>query len=234
MPNSGIAKGLFGEAVVEAGQRFPVLGVGVEVGADPVDVFVAGVEVFGPVLGHGRRAGRQGAPEHRDGRARQAAAAGAQRRQAGFAEAGVDLGAAATAVDDDEDAAEGEAVPARLVGGVAQLAGAVVGGVDVEAAVGLAQRPDVGGHLLLPEEPVEPDQVFVAVALGDRARADQLVAVARVGGGEVQDRPRPRRLPAFDRVGEVRRPSCGSSRSAPGACAGRRRSGRSRPGRRCR
>ena len=31
---------------------------------------------------------------------------------------------------------------------VAGVPGAVVGGVDVEAAVRLAQRPDVGAHLL--------------------------------------------------------------------------------------
>src|SRR5665811_2020855 len=41
---------------------------------------------------------------------------------------------------------------------------------------------------------------------GDSARADQLVAVVVVGGGDVQHRPRPRGLPAFDRLGEVRAP----------------------------
>ena len=66
------------------------------------------------------------------------------------------------------------------MGGVAAVAFAVVGGVDVEAAVGLAQRPDVGAHLLLVEEPVEPDQVGVAAARGDRRRGYQLVAVVAV------------------------------------------------------
>ena len=78
----------------------------------------------------------------------------------------------------------------------------LVGGVNVEAAVRLAERPQVSGHVLLPEEAVEPDQVVVSVALGDRPRADQLVAVAAVGGGEVQHRSRPRLLRGFDRSGK--------------------------------
>jgi len=195
-----------GEAVVETGQRFPVLVVGVEIGADPVDVFVARVEVLGPVLRDRRRASRQRAPEHRDRRLRQAVDLAAQGGQPGIRKAGVDLGPLAAAVQDDVDAAQGEPVPARLVGGVAQRPSAVVGGVDVEAAVRLSQRPDVGGHLLRPEQHVEPDQVFVAVALRDRPRVDQLVPVGGVGGGDVQHRARSRLLPAFDRLGEVRAP----------------------------
>ena len=200
-------EGLFREAVVEAGERFPVLVVGVEVGAHPVDVFVAGVEVFRAVLGDGRRASRQRAPDHRDRRLGQPVSFALQRRQPSFAEPRVDRAALAAAVQEQVDAAEGEPVPARLVGGVAERPVAVIGGVDVKAAVWLAQRPYVGGHLLRPEQHVEADQVLVAVALRDRPRVDQLVAIARVGGGDVQHGTSPSRLPAFDRIGEVRAPA---------------------------
>jgi len=129
-----------------------------------------------------------------------------QRLQAGLGQAFVDRRVAAAAMQDQVDAAHRQAVPARLVGGVAGRAGAVIGRVDVEAAVRLAERSHVGRHPLRPEQLVEPDQVFVAFPLGDRPRGDQLMAVAGVGGGDVQHGARPRRLPAFDRVGEVRSP----------------------------
>jgi len=106
-------------------------------------------------------------------------------------------------VDDDVDAAEGLFVGARAVLGPARGTGAVVGRVDVEAAVGLAQRPHVGAHLLFVEELVEADQVAVAAAGGDLRRGDQLVAVVVVGGGEVDHRPRPGDLPARDHLVEV-------------------------------
>ena len=193
-------------AAVEAGEPLPVLVVGVDVGADPVDVFVARVEEPRAVLGDGRRARRQGAPDHRDRRLRQAADGAPQRRQAGFAEAGVDHAALAAAVDDHVDPPEGADVLARAVGGVARFAGAVVGGPDVEAAVRLPEGPEVGAHPLRPEQLVEPDQVLVAFAAGDRPGGDQLVAVALVRGRDVHHRPRPRVLPAFDRVREVGAP----------------------------
>src|SRR4029077_17146434 len=83
---------------------------------------------------------------------------------------------------------------------------AVVGGVDVEAAVGLAERPHVGAHPLFVEELVEADQGAVDTAGGDLGRGDQLVAVVVVGGGEVDHRPRPGNLPAGDHLVEVGTP----------------------------
>jgi hypothetical protein len=121
-------------------------------------------------------------------------------------QARVDRVAAAAAVDDHVDAAEGEFVPAGRVARALQGTAAVVGGVDVEAAVGLAEGPDVGAHLLRGEDLVEADQVAVAAAFGDPLQRDQLVAVIAVRGGDVDHRPRPGVLPADDRVGEVRAP----------------------------
>jgi len=109
-------------------------------------------------------------------------------------------------VDEDVDAAEGEFVGAGAVAAVAGVALAVVGGVDVEAAVGLAERADVGGQLLVPEELVQAQQVLVAVPGGDLGRGDQLVAVVVVGGGDVQHRPGAGGLPAADRLREVGAP----------------------------
>ena len=202
----GDREGLARELLIEPVQRLPVLVVGVEVGPGPVDPAAAGIEVPRPVLRLGRRAGRQRAPDHFDRRLRQPGEVALQWRHPGLAQSGVDLAPLAAAVDDHVDAAEGAPVPERAVGGIARHAGAVVGGVDVEAAVGLAQGADVGAHLLRPEELVEADQVVVAAAGGDPAWGDQLVPVLAVGGGDVQDRPRPRLLPAFDRAGELRSP----------------------------
>ena len=193
-------------AVVEPVERLPVLVVRVEVGPHPVDVFVARVEVPGPILGHRRRAGRQGAPDHRHRRAGQPGHVAGEWPQAGGGEAGVDRPPLAAPVEKDVHAAKRPPVPDGPVRGVARVPRAVVGGVDVEAAVRLPERADVGAHLLRPEEPVEPQQVLVAVALGDRPRGDDLVPVSGVGRREVQDRPRARRLPALDRLGEVRAP----------------------------
>ena len=207
MPNWGIEKGFRGVAVVEAGQALSSPGCRSRSRCRPSRrTRRRGRSTWAGCggLSVSRRAGCSRGP-----RSEPSAAPWVVDFSGGspvFPSLALISGQPAAAVDDHVDAAEGEPVPARLVGGVAQLAGAVVGGVDVEAAVRLAQRPDVGGHLLLPEEPVEPDQVFVAVALGDRARADQLAALAGVAGGDVQDRPRPRLLPAFDRLGEVRAP----------------------------
>ena len=88
--------------------------------------------------------------------------------------------------------------------GAARGAGAVVGGVDVEAAVRLAERPHVGPHPLFEEELVEADEVAVAAAGGDLRQRDHLVPF--LVGADVDHRPRPRGLPAPDRVGEVAAP----------------------------
>jgi len=80
-------------------------------------------------------------------------------------------------VDDHVDAAEGAFVGARAVFGAARGAGAVVGGVDVEAAIRLAERPHVGPHPLFEEELVETDEVAVAAPGGDLRQRDHLVAV---------------------------------------------------------
>jgi len=197
---------LAGEAAVEPGQRLPFRVAGVEVGAGPVDPARAGVEVFRPVLGGRRRTGGQRAPDDRHRGLGQGADVDGQRRQAGFGEAGVDDARLAAAVDDDVDAAEGLFVGSRAVLGPARGPGAVVGGVDVEAAVGLAQRPHVGAHPLFVEELVEADQIAVAGSGGDPRGGDQLVAVVVVGGGEVDHRPRPGDLPAGDHLVEVGSP----------------------------
>src|SRR5262249_30992559 len=156
--------------------------IGVHVGPDPVDVFVAGVEEPRTVLGNGRRPRGQGAPDDRHRGLWKPADRAPQRRQAGLAKAFVDHFPLAAAVDDHVDAAEGADVLTRAVGGAAGIAGTVVGGPNVEAAVRLAERPDVGAHLLRPEQLVEADQILVAFTAGDRPRRDQLVAVALVGG----------------------------------------------------
>jgi len=197
---------LAGEAAVEPGQRLPFGVAAVEVGAGPVDPARAGVEVFRPVLGGRRRAGREWAPDDRHRGLRQRPHVDGQRRQPGFGEAAVDRALAAAAVDDHVDAAEGLFVGARAVLGPARGAGAVIGGVDVEAAVGLAERPHVGAHPLFVEELVEADEVAVATAGGDLGRGDQLGAGVVVGGREVDHRPRPGYLPAADHLVEVGAP----------------------------
>jgi hypothetical protein len=93
-----------------------------------------------------------------------------KRRQSGLRQAFVNCFVIAAAVQDHVDAPQGEPVPARFVGGVAQVARAVVGGVDVEAAVGLSQRSHVSWHFLRPEQLVEADQIGVTLALGDAPR----------------------------------------------------------------
>jgi len=108
---------------------------------------------------------------------RQGADVDGQRRQPGDGEAVVDLRLGAAAVDDHVDAAEGPFVGARAVLGPARGAGAVVGGVDVEAAVRLAERPHVGAHPFFEEELVEADQVAVAAAGGDLRQRGHLMAV---------------------------------------------------------
>jgi len=109
-------------------------------------------------------------------------------------------------VEDDVDAAEGALVGSGAVAAAAGMALAVVSGVDVEAAVRLAERPHVGAHVLVREQAVEPDQVAVAGAAGDRSGGEDLVTVVVVGGGDVEHRPGPSDLPAADRVGEVAAP----------------------------
>jgi len=205
-PPLGDRERLAGEAAVEAGESLPFGVAGVEVGADPVDPARAGVEVFGPVPGRGGGAGGERAPDDRHRRRGQRLDVDRQRRQAGFVEAAVDRPPLAAAVEDHVDAAEGAFVGAGAVFGSARGARTVVGGVDVEAAVRLAERPDVGPHPLFVEELVEADQVAVALAGGDPRQADQLMPVVVVGGGDVEHRPRPRRLPAPDRIGEVAAP----------------------------
>ena len=159
-----------------------------------------------PVVGDGRRAGGQRAPDDRDRRLRQPRHVDGQRRQPGFGQALVDPLRLAAAVDDHVDAAEGAFVGAGAVFGAARGAGAVVGGPDVEAAVGLAERPHVGAHLLVDEELVEADQVLVTGARGDLGRGDQLGAGVAVGGGDVDHRPRVGDLPAGDHLVEVGAP----------------------------
>jgi len=205
-PPLGDRERLAGEAAVEPRQRLPFRVAGVEVGADPVGPARAGVEVLRPVVRDGGGAGGQRAPDDRDRRRRQSADGDGQRRQPGFGETLIDDRLLAAAVDDHVDAAKGLLVGARAVFGAARGAGAVVGGIGVEAAVGLAQRPHVGAHPLFEEELVEADEVAVAAAGGDLRQRDDLVAVARVGGGDVDHRPRPGRLPATDRVGKVAAP----------------------------
>jgi len=116
----------------------------------------------------------------------------------------VDLALGAAAVDDHVDAAEGAFISSGAVLGPARGAGAVVGGVDVEAAVRLAQRPHIRAHPFFEEELVEADQVAVAATGGDLRQRDDLVPV--LVGADVDHRPCPRRLPAPDRVREVAPP----------------------------
>jgi len=106
-------------------------------------------------------------------------------------------------VDDHVDAAEGASVGARAVFGTARGAGAVIGGPDVEAAVGLAEWPHVGLQFLVDEELVEADQVLVAHAGGDLGRGDQLGAGVVVGGRDVDHRPCVGGLPASDHLVKV-------------------------------
>jgi hypothetical protein len=162
--------------------------------------------VFRPVLGSGGGAGGQRAPDDRHRRRRQGADVDGQRRQPRFVQAAVDSRPLAAAVEDHVDAAEGAFVGLRAVFGTARGARAVVGGVDVEAAVRLPQRPHVGPHFLFEEELVEADEIAIAAAGGDLRQRDDLVAVVVVGGRDVDHRPRPRRLPAPDRVGKVAAP----------------------------
>jgi hypothetical protein len=68
-----------------------------------------------------------------------------QWRQPELREAGVDPFEAGAATDDGDDPAEGLLVPARRVFASFLAAVAIEGRPDVEAAVWLAERPDVGG-----------------------------------------------------------------------------------------
>jgi len=202
-PELGDRERLFRIAFVEAGERAPFGIGGVEVGPRPVDPSASREIVLRQVLLRRRGARGEGAPDDRHRGLRQPAEGRVQRRQAGFGEAFVDHFRLAAAVDDHVDAAEGAAVVAGRVGGLARLAGAFVGGVDVEAAVRLAQRPHVGAHLLRREEVVQPDQVAVPGTARERGQAQHLGARLRVGGGDVDHRPGAGDLPALDRVPQV-------------------------------
>jgi len=157
-------------------------------------------------VGDGRRAGGEGAPDDRDRSLGEPRHLDGQRRQAGFGQALVDPLRLAAAVDDHVDAPEGGFVGARAVVRAARGAGAVVGGPDVEAAVGLAERPHVGLHPFVDEQLVEADQVLVAGPGGDLGRGDQLGAGVAVGGRDVDHRPRVGGLPAADHLVEVGAP----------------------------
>ena len=96
-----------------------------------------------------------------------------------------------------DDAAEGLLVPAGRVFAAFLAAVAVDRRPDVEAAVRLAQRADVGEHAVVGEEVVELQEVVVALPERDLLRRDQLRQRLVVGGGDVEDRPRFGFAPAF-------------------------------------
>ena len=95
------------------------------------------------------------------------------RRQADFREGRVDPFQGLAAADDRGDPAEGLLVPAGRVFAAFLAAVAVDRRPGVEAAVRLAERPDVGGQPVLGEEGVELEEVVVAAAERD-LRGDHL------------------------------------------------------------
>ena len=188
-------------AVVEAVEVFPDRILRVEVGARPVDPAAAGPVVAGEVALHPRRAARQRAPDDAHRRRRQVRRVrplgAVQRRQADFGQGRVDPFQGLAAADDRDDPAEGLLVPAGRVFAAFLAAVAVDRRPGVEAAVGLAERPDVGGQPVLGEEVVELEEVVVAAAQRDLLRGDHLGQRLVVGGRDVQDRPRAGFAPAF-------------------------------------
>ena len=110
---------------------------------------------------------------------------------------GVDPFQRLPAADDRDDPPEGLLVPEGAVFAAFQRAVAFDPRPGVEAAVRLAERPDVGGQAVGREEAVQLQQVVVAGAERDLLGGDDLFQRLGVLGRDRDDRPRLRFAPPF-------------------------------------